>query len=127
MVDLSLAQIFPVSEDLSEETTQVAIPVRSVSFLDPYLLLLKSDGCAVLLHLDDNGDLDEVTSGERFRQQEWSAGCLYDDANDELQLDFSEEEEEELSNVLVFLISRQGGLYVRTTHRLLPLPRLTKC
>ncbi|KAJ6145223.1 hypothetical protein N7470_009118 [Penicillium chermesinum] len=54
--DLGLAQIYPVwDEDTEEERT-----VRSVSFADPYIAIIRDDSSLLLLQTDESGDLDEA-------------------------------------------------------------------
>lgn len=105
--DLGLAQIYPLTEDESDSEAKVV----HASFADPYLLLAKDDQTITILIADEAGDLDELQQGESFQKARWTSGSLYDDSNDVLRLEF-DDEEEEVSNVLLFLLSVAGGLQV---------------
>ena len=84
----------------------------SASFADPFILLVKDDQSLTILTADETGDLDEVAKGEKIESAKWSSGSLYEDSNDVLRLDYSDDEEES-SNVLMFLLTAIGGLQVR--------------
>ena len=82
----------------------------AASFADPYVLLVKDDQSISILAADESGDLEELQQGEKIKNEKWNSGSLYDDANDALRLEFSEDEE--ASNVLLFLLTSHGGLQV---------------
>ena len=82
----------------------------AASFADPYVLLVKDDQSMSILAADESGDLEELQQGEKIKNEKWNSGSLYDDANDALRLEFSEDEE--ASNVLLFLLTSHGGLQV---------------
>lgn len=96
-------------EDSDEEPPKVI----SASFADPYVLLIMEDHGAMVLTEDDSGDLEIIEKGEALKQGEWLSGSLYEDSNDNLRLEFPEESEDEVGNVLLFLLSAAGGLQVR--------------
>ena len=91
------------------------IKVSSASFADPYVLLVKDDQSLTILTVDESGDLDEVEQSGEFNGARWLSGSLYEDSSDVLRLDYGSEDEEEASNVLMFLLSASGGLQVCTT------------
>ncbi|KAK3177207.1 hypothetical protein OEA41_008536 [Lepraria neglecta] len=107
--DLSLAQIFPLTDDESDAEPAKVI---SASFADPYLLLTRDDSSAMVLREDENGDLEEVTKGRALKEGKWLSGSLYEDPNDVLRLEFPEESEDEAGNILLFLLSAVGGLQI---------------
>lgn len=109
ILDLGLAQIYP----LTDEESDIGPKVTSASFADPYVLLIRDDHSAVVLTADENGDLDEVSQSEAFRAGKWLSGSLYEDSNDLLRLEYPEESEDEAGNVLMFLLNAKGGLQVR--------------
>ena len=82
----------------------------ATSFADPYVLLIKDDQSISVLAADESGDLEELQQGDKVKHEKWTSGSLYDDANDALRLEFSEDEE--ASNVLLFLVTSNGGLQV---------------
>ncbi|KAL9101501.1 MAG: hypothetical protein Q9163_003249 [Psora crenata] len=106
--DFGLAQIYPLSDDDSGAESKVV----GVSFTDPYILLIKDDQSLSILTVDEDGDLDEVEQGENFKGSGWLSGSLYEDANDVLQLSYGSDDEEDSSNVLMFLLSAAGGLQI---------------
>ena len=107
--DLGLAQIYPLTDEESDTGPKVA----HASFADQYVLLTRDDSSAIVLTADESGDLDEVSQSEAFKAGQWVSGSLYEDSNDVLRLEYSEESEDEASNVLMFLLNVKGGLQVR--------------
>ncbi|MCJ1405837.1 mRNA cleavage and polyadenylation factor subunit [Xylographa trunciseda] len=107
--DLSLAQIFPVSEDPTPEDPRIV----GASFAEPYVLLLRDDSKAMLLKADDAGELEEVDQGDTLSSTAWISISLFDDSNDVFRLAGEEEEaDDEGSSVLVFLLNDTGGLQI---------------
>ncbi|KAL9129800.1 MAG: hypothetical protein Q9217_001837 [Psora testacea] len=106
--DFGLAQIFP----LLDEDSDTGSRVTRASFADPYVLLNKDDKSVTILTADENGDLDEVEQGEKLKDTQWLSSSLYEDSNDVLRLDYGSDDDEEASNVLMFLLSATGGLQV---------------
>ncbi|SLM34071.1 Cleavage/polyadenylation specificity factor, A subunit, C-terminal [Lasallia pustulata] len=106
--DLSLAQIFP----MTDEVTGAEPKIISASFADPYVLLIRDDASVMVLKADESGDLDEVERGDDLLTTKWLSGSLYEDADDCFRLGPDEESEDDIVNVLVFLLSAEGGLYI---------------
>lgn len=104
-LDFGLAQILELDEDNVSDAQ-----VKAASFADPYVLLVKDDQSISVLAADESGDLEELQQGSTMKEGKWSSGSLYDDANDILQLEFSEEDE--ASNILLFMLTSNGGLQV---------------
>lgn len=94
----------------------------SASFADPYVLLIRDDLSAVLLTEDESGDLDEVARGEAFRKGKWLSGSLFEDSNDVLRLEYPEDSDDEAGNVLLFLLSAEGGLQVSEILNTITIP-----
>lgn len=111
-LDLSLAQIFP----MTDEVTGAEPKIISASFADPYVLLVRDDASVMVLKADESGDLDEVERGDDLLTTKWLSGSLYEDADDIFRLAPDDETEEDIVNVLMFLLSAEGGLYVRNHH-----------
>lgn len=101
--------MFPLTDEAADAEPK-AIKAR---FADPYILLFRDNSSVMVLGADESGDLDEIELGETLRGNQWLSGSLYDDANDTFCLEIQDDEEEELGNVLMFLLSVAGGLYVR--------------
>lgn len=106
--DLGLAQIYPVwDEDTSDERMAV-----SASFSDPYLAILRDDSTVLLLQADDSGDLDELSINETIASTKWVSCCLYRDINKAFSFTESTSESSTQSDVLLFLLSSDGKLFV---------------
>ena len=100
--------------DLDEENTSDA-KVISASFADPYALTLKNDQSISVFSIDESGDIEEIQGGNNTEAGKWVAGSLFDDANDTLRLEF--DDDEEVGNVLLFLVTVSGGLHVSAPYR----------
>lgn len=98
---------------LTDETADAEPKAIKARFADPYILLFRDNSSIMVLGADESGDLDEIELGETLRENQWLSGSLYDDANDIFCLEIQDDEEEEIGNVLMFLLSVAGGLYVR--------------
>ena len=98
---------------MTDDTTGAEPNVFSAAFADPYVLLLREDLSIMVLKADESGDLDEIEQGKACRDTKWLSGSLYEDSNDVLRLETSDDEnEDEAGNVLMFLLNSQGGLEV---------------
>lgn len=90
--------------------------------MDPYVLIIRDDFSLVVLNADESGDLDEVERGEALQQNEWVSGSLYDDSSDAFRLETDDSDgDEEVGNVLLFLLNAAGGLYVSNSRTLCPV------
>ena len=87
-------------------------------FADPYILVGRDDKSIRLLRADESGDLDEVEQGKSMKEGQWTSGCMYEDLNDALRLEYPEDEDEDVGNVLLFLLNATGGLHVSFYHSL---------
>ncbi|KAJ5099106.1 hypothetical protein N7532_006107 [Penicillium argentinense] len=75
--ELGLAQIYPIfDEDTDEERVAV-----SVSFVDPFVVILRDDASLLLLQVDESGDLDEVALSDEISGLQCRSVCLYNDKN----------------------------------------------
>ena len=106
-----MAQIYPLADDENDTESRV----RSATFADPFILLFKDDQSLTILTVDESGDLDEVEQSQDLKDTKWMSGSLYEDSNDVLRLDYGSDDEDEASNVLMFLLSTTGGLQVCIT------------
>ncbi|KAI9785827.1 MAG: mRNA cleavage and polyadenylation factor subunit [Peltula sp. TS41687] len=108
-VDLALAQIHP----LIDESTGAEPKILHISFTDPYLLLIKDDQTVSVIECHEDGDLEEVDMGETVTGQKWIAGCLYEDHRRLFRcLPKTDRIADKERNVLMFLISSQGSLFM---------------
>ena len=102
LLDFGLAQIIPLPDGMT---------VAAASFVDTFVLLLGEDGHLSIFRADDSGDLEDLQIGETLASQEWQSGSLYDDVNDCFGLTNSKGEDE-LTSILMFLLTVEGGLQV---------------
>lgn len=98
---------------MTDETTGAEPKIISASFADPYVLLVRDDASVMILEADESGDLDEVERGDDLLTTNWLSGSLYEDADDSFRLGPDDGTEDDTVNVLMFLLSAEGGLYVR--------------
>lgn len=105
--DFGLAQIFPLADEDADNAPQVV----SASFMDPFVSIVRNDGSVMVLRVDESGDLYRIEKDAAVSGGKWTSSSLYEDSNDLFRLDYGDDEEE-MSNVLLFLLSAAGGLYV---------------
>jgi cleavage and polyadenylation specificity factor subunit 1 len=60
-----------------DEETDNELKIKSSSFCEPYLLVIREDFSAVVLQMDASGELDEVEQGEAMSKTQWISGCVY--------------------------------------------------
>ncbi|KAK4691022.1 cleavage and polyadenylation specificity factor subunit 1, partial [Lecanoromycetidae sp. Uapishka_2] len=116
--DFGLAQILPLVDEESDEETPKVISAR---FADPYALLITEDSGALVLTEDASGDLEIIDKGDALKTGKWISGCLYEDSNDALRLEFPEDSDDEAGNTLLFLLTAAGGLQGKSHAAQLPL------
>lgn len=97
---------------MTDEITGAEPKIISASFADPYVLLVRDDASVMILKADESGDLDEIERGDELLITKWLSGSLYEDADDSFRLGPDDETEDDTANVLMFLLSADGGLYV---------------
>lgn len=71
--DLSLSQIIPMVDEESDAELQIV----SVSFCDPYVMVLRDDSSVQMLKMDKNGDVEPLDETEASKSNRWLSGCLY--------------------------------------------------
>lgn len=86
--------------------------IVSASFAEPYMLLVRDDSSLMILKADESGELDEIACRESLQSTKWLSGSLFDDSDDTFRLELNEDDEES-SSVLMFLLSVTGGLKVK--------------
>lgn len=100
---------------MTDDATGAEPQVISAQFSDPYVLLIRNDQSLMVLRVEENGDLDEVERRGGVLENKWVSGSLYEDSNDVLRLEESagsDDSDEDVGNVLLFLLSNGGGLQV---------------
>ena len=101
---------------MTDDATGAEPKIVSASFADPYVLLVRDDASVMILRADESGDLDEVERGDDLLTTKWLSGSLYEDSNDGFRMGPDEEAEDDGVNVLMFLLSADGGLHVCDHH-----------
>jgi cleavage and polyadenylation specificity factor subunit 1 len=108
-IDLGLAQIFPMTDELTGAEPKVI----SASFADPYLLLVRDDSSVFLISSDNHGDLDEIERGDALLATKWVSGSLYNDCRGIFNSNAtSKMDKTNTESIFMFLLSAQGGLHV---------------
>lgn len=103
-LDLGLAQILPMYDDDTGAEPQIV----SASFADPYLLLFRDDASIFVAQCDDNNELEEIErEDDALLATKWLTGCLYTDTTGVF-----DKNQESGENVMMFLLSTTGALYV---------------
>ncbi|RKF58449.1 Protein cft1 [Erysiphe neolycopersici] len=115
--DLGLAQIIPMYDD----DTGAEPKILSASFADPFLLLVRDDSSIYVAQCDNSNELEEIEKVEKSLQTtKWVAGCLYNDHTCVFTLEQVDKNITSRQNVLLFLLSVDGGLHIYA------LPNLSK-
>lgn len=100
---------------MTDDVTGAEPKVVSASFADPYVQLIRDDASVMVLKADESGDLDEVEMGDALLGSKWLSGSLYEDSNDTFRLEWGDDSDDEVGNVLMFLLGAGGGLQVGQT------------
>jgi cleavage and polyadenylation specificity factor subunit 1 len=87
-----------------DENTDAELKVVSVSFCDPYLLILRDDSSATILEINDSGELEELDRGDGILANEWLSGCIYQPTTSD-------------AKALAFLMTAEGSLRVSRINR----------
>lgn len=108
--DFGLSQIVP----MLDEDTGAEPRVNSASIADPFLLLVRDDASIFVAKLDKNLELEEVEKDEgQITSTKWAAGCLYEDKSGVFAKVQTDKGTKPGENIMMFLLSRAGCLYVR--------------
>ena len=116
---MGLAQILP----LTDEDAGAGSRVISATIADPFVVVIRANGGTTVLWSDESGDIEELEQTPALASTKWKSASLYEDIDDVFRLEYGDGEE--ISNVLMFLLSQSGGLHVSSlTWTILPA-RLT--
>jgi cleavage and polyadenylation specificity factor subunit 1 len=96
-VDLGLTQIIP----MIDEETDKELNVKFSQFCDPYLLVIRDDLSAMVIKVDERGELEDLDRGEAIISCEWISGCIQRPASEE--------------NHLAYLLNSRGSVTVILT------------
>lgn len=116
---------------MTEETTDVEPKALSVSFADPYLLIIRDDFSLFLINCDKNGELEEVEMTEHVRGLQLTSGVLYRDQKGAFGASRRENDGDDSTlDIKLFLLTSEGGLHVSLAavfkrHVLIQCPRCT--
>ncbi|KAI9840400.1 MAG: mRNA cleavage and polyadenylation factor subunit [Thelocarpon superellum] len=105
--DLGLAQIFPISDEVSGAEPKAL----STSFCDPYLVVVRDDASLLLLECDGNGDLEEMDKGPTLSVAECLSACLYRDRDGQFAAS-GQQAKEAKDRVVMFLLTTEGALQI---------------
>ena len=112
LVDFSLAQIWPLYEDPSDDDPKVVF----ASIAEPYVLLIREDNTIVVLKENDSGELERIEEDEGLAKTRWQSGALFDDVDDAFHLaNETVDDDDEAGSVLLFLLGTDGSLQVSVT------------
>ncbi|KAI1001125.1 Protein cft1 [Podosphaera aphanis] len=107
--DLGLAQIIPMYDD----DTGAEPKIIHASFADPFLLLLRDDQSIYVAQCADNNELEEIEREDKVLSNlGWLTGCIYTDSTGAFFTEHSENKTDLKGNVLMFLLSAAGALYI---------------
>jgi cleavage and polyadenylation specificity factor subunit 1 len=107
VLDLGLAQILP----MYDEDTGAEPKIVSASFADPFLLLFRDDSSIFVVKCDDDNELEELErQDDKLLETKWLTGCLYADFTGAFTT--SDKGRKAGENVMMFLLSAGGALYV---------------
>ena len=88
--------------DMFDEDSETDLKIHDASLCDPFLLAIRDDGSAIVLKMDEKGELEELERDGAFASTKWVAGSLY-------SLRIAGETEPAAS---IFMLSEKGGLHV---------------
>jgi cleavage and polyadenylation specificity factor subunit 1 len=96
-----------------DEETGTEPRVLSASIVDPYLLLIRDDSSAFVVHIDSSNELEELDRKDpALLSTKWISGSLYSDQAGVFSASLTGKESKTEANVFMFLLSAAGALYV---------------
>ena len=110
MIDLSLSQIIPMFDDVTDAEPKIV----SASFADPYLLLMRDDSSVLILASDEGGEIEEFDRSEALLSTQWLSGCLYTDRDGVLGISREYSRTPRRPDILMFLLTTEGCLQVNS-------------
>jgi cleavage and polyadenylation specificity factor subunit 1 len=112
-LDLGLAQIL----EMEDEDTGAEPNVISASFADPFILLIRDDSSIMVVACDESYDLEEVERvDDVLLSTKWLTGYLYTDTTGTFANVQSDKGQKNGENIVMFLLSAGGALYVSEVH-----------
>jgi cleavage and polyadenylation specificity factor subunit 1 len=102
-----------------DDDTGAEPAIVSASFADPYLLLLRDDSSIFVAHCDDDNELEEIErEDDILLSTKWLSGSLYADSTGAFANTQSDKGQRLSENIMMFLLSASGALYVSPLSRL---------
>ncbi|KAI9805396.1 MAG: hypothetical protein M1825_000647 [Sarcosagium campestre] len=101
--NLGLAQILPLTEDITGNEPKVL----KASFSDSYLSIIREDESATVVKCDESGDLEELECPDSFSESKWISASLYYDKDG-----FFSAKVAEKASTLLFLLNVEGTLQI---------------
>jgi cleavage and polyadenylation specificity factor subunit 1 len=96
-----------------DDETGAEPKIVSASLADPFLLLMRDDASIFVVQCDGNNELEEVERiDDTLLATKWLSGCLYTDSNCCFTKPATDKGLAEGENVMLFLLSTEGALYV---------------
>lgn len=98
-----------------DEDTGLDPRVISASIADPYLLLIRDDTSISVWEMDKSNDLGDLDRDDpALSGNSWLSGCLYHD-QDGVFSERTEKGAKSSGDIIMFLLSALGALYVSAT------------
>lgn len=111
-----MSQIYPVWDEDNEEDH----PALSVTFADPYFVIIRDNHSVLILQSDESGELDELEAGEVITSGRYVSASLYRDSN-HFFVPKQEAHQADKDNVLLFLLREDGQFSVSILPLVFPL------
>ncbi|GAP85354.1 putative CPSF A subunit region [Rosellinia necatrix] len=109
--DFGLSQIVP----MLDEETGAEPRIEYASIVDPYILLVRDDASVFIAKMDNNLELEELDKDDvSLASKRWITGCLYEDKFGVFLRIPSDKGTQSGENIVMFLLSKAGALYVYT-------------
>ncbi|KAK5632659.1 hypothetical protein RRF57_008373 [Xylaria bambusicola] len=107
--DFGLSQILP----MLDEETGAEPRIDHASIVDPYILLVRDDASVLIAKMDNTLELEELEKNDTsLASKKWITGCLYEDKHDVFLKTSSDKGTNSGENIVMFLLSKTGALYV---------------
>lgn len=98
---------------MADEETGAEPKIVSASIADPFLLLCRDDASIFVARCDESNDLEELErEDDTLLSTQWLTGCLYTDNNNVFAPPTADKRRKFGENIMMFLLSTGGALYV---------------
>lgn len=87
--------------------------VESASIVNPFVLLVREDASIFIAEIDSDLELEELEKDSKvLSTTKWATGCLYDDVKGVFSSKPPQNGFKPAENLIMFLLSKAGALYV---------------